>query len=377
MDFATVAVAVNHFTAFIFGAAVGSFLNVCVYRIPYEKSFLWPGSRCGNCYQPIRFYDNIPLLSYWLLRGRCRRCGAHFSMRYFLVELGTALAFAGLYHLEVYRNALDIPLLASSRERWAIMNGVPSSGAWTIFVYHSVLLSFLIAASVCDIEHLEIPLGITVAGTIVGLIGSACFPWPFPNTQLLPDPVPFLAGPNREPAAPSAGLYLWPVWTPLPGWLPKGSWQLGLATGLAGAAAGNIVLRIVRFVFQVGRGIEGLGIGDSDLMMMAGSFVGWQVIVVAFPAGVFAALFVAIGQWILRGKEMLPFGPSLAIGVMLTLLCWRFMAKVAWNYLSDAPTVAAIGILCAAGLFVCALALRFLRGNEPPEELEASEKAAG
>src|SRR5579872_4961937 len=96
--------ALNFLTVFAVGAAVGSFLNVCVYRIPYERSFLWPGSRCGSCLQPIRWYDNLPLLSYWILRGRCRSCGARFSIRYFFVELLTALAFAGLYYLEVYRN---------------------------------------------------------------------------------------------------------------------------------------------------------------------------------------------------------------------------------------------------------------------------------
>src|SRR5947209_3479970 len=97
---------------FALGAAVGSFINVCAYRLPYEKSLFWPGSRCGKCYQPIRWYDNLPLLSYWVLRGRCRTCGATFSIRYFLVELFTGLAFVGLFYLEIVRNVLHVPLLA-------------------------------------------------------------------------------------------------------------------------------------------------------------------------------------------------------------------------------------------------------------------------
>ena len=101
--------------AFAMGAAVGSFLNVCAYRIPYERSFLWPGSRCGHSFQPVRWYDNLPLLSSWILRGRCRTCGASFSIRYFLVELGTALAFVGLYYLEIYRNVRGIAELADAR----------------------------------------------------------------------------------------------------------------------------------------------------------------------------------------------------------------------------------------------------------------------
>src|SRR5215831_11986101 len=94
---------------FVLGAVVGSFLNVCVHRIPvYERSIFWPSSRCGHCFQPIRWYDNVPLLSYWLLRGRCRKCGAPFSIRYFLVELFTGLAFAGLFYLEVAQNVLNL-----------------------------------------------------------------------------------------------------------------------------------------------------------------------------------------------------------------------------------------------------------------------------
>src|SRR4051812_35355986 len=90
---------------FLIGAAVGSFLNVCIYRLPLEKSPLWPlGSRCGKCLQPIGALDNIPLLSYWLLRGRCRTCKVPYSMRYFFVELGTALCFLGLFYLECVAN---------------------------------------------------------------------------------------------------------------------------------------------------------------------------------------------------------------------------------------------------------------------------------
>src|SRR4051812_46826913 len=92
------------FTAFLAGVCVGSFLNVVIARLPLEKSLLWPGSRCGSCYQPVRMYDNIPLLSYLVLRGRCRTCGARFSPRYLIVELVTGLGFAGLFYLEVVRN---------------------------------------------------------------------------------------------------------------------------------------------------------------------------------------------------------------------------------------------------------------------------------
>src|SRR5256885_4706602 len=95
---------------FVLGLAVGSFLNVCIGRLPLEKSILWPGSRCGHCLQRIRWYHNLPLLSYLWLRGRCRTCGAKFSSRYFIVELLTGLGFLGLFFAEVVCNIHDWPI---------------------------------------------------------------------------------------------------------------------------------------------------------------------------------------------------------------------------------------------------------------------------
>src|SRR5690349_12397555 len=83
--------------AFVFGLMVGSFLNVLIARLPYEKSVIWPSSRCFVCYRPIRMLDNVPILGYLRLRGRCRACGAGFSAGYLWVEVGTGLAFATLF----------------------------------------------------------------------------------------------------------------------------------------------------------------------------------------------------------------------------------------------------------------------------------------
>src|SRR5947209_20548120 len=94
---------------FMVGAMVGSFLNVVRARLPLEKSIVWPGSRCGSCHQPIRWRDNLPLVSYLWLRGRCRTCGKSFSIRYFLVELVSALGFAGLYYAEMIQNVHGWP----------------------------------------------------------------------------------------------------------------------------------------------------------------------------------------------------------------------------------------------------------------------------
>src|SRR5581483_6669578 len=95
-------------TAFLIGACVGSLLNVCILRIPRGRSMLWPGSTCGSCFQLIHWRDNIPLVSYWLLRGRCRYCGTGFSSRYFWIELLTAVAFGGLWYAEVVCNVRGV-----------------------------------------------------------------------------------------------------------------------------------------------------------------------------------------------------------------------------------------------------------------------------
>src|SRR5262245_49446060 len=127
------------FCAFVIGLCVGSFLNVCIARLPLEKSLLWPGSRCGNCLQPIRWYDNLPLIGYVVLRGRCRTCGASFSIRYLVVELLTGLGFVGLFYLEVVRNVHGWPDLGKGP--WQLANGEYPWQWFVIYLFHALLFS--------------------------------------------------------------------------------------------------------------------------------------------------------------------------------------------------------------------------------------------
>lgn len=337
---------------FLLGIAAGSFLNVCAARLPYEKSLLWPRSRCASCLQPILWHDNIPVVSYLLRRGRCRTCGARFSARYFLVELGTGLAFVGLFYLEAVRNCLGLPVI---RENAAFAPGGVPPEAWCVFLHHAVLVCFLLAASLCDLQEMEIPLTVTMWGTLVGLLLAMLQPWPVPG-PLPPSPPP---GANAA-VPPYPGTYPWPVWYPLPDWLPPGSWRLGLATGLAGALAGMAVLRAIRFLFSLGRGIEGLGVGDADLMMMAGAFVGWQPVLFAFLVGVFVGLFFALGQLAMRGGQMLPFGPSLAVGVVVTVLCWPGIAPGLQPALFEPALLGMLGAAAAVALLLVSFLLRLL-----------------
>jgi leader peptidase (prepilin peptidase)/N-methyltransferase len=351
---------------FMLGATVGSFLNVCIARLPLEKSILWPGSRCGSCWQRVRWYHNIPLLSYLWLRGRCASCSARFSVRYFIVELLTALGFVGLFYVEVIRNVHG--WATNSDQRLAIHHGVFPWQWWAVWLVHATLFSFLLVAAVCDLDGREIPLQLTLTGTVVGLIFAVLLPWPWPRTpeQALPRLNPMLALPaGREWQDPGSGLkdglYPWPVWGPLPQWLPPGSWQLGLATGLAGLLLGTVMLRTIGFLFSRGLGREALGLGDADLMMMAGAFMGWQAVVVAFFASVIPGLvFIAVQRMFKRDNE-LPFGPSLGVGIMFTVLCWPDIFPEKQLLFFFAPLLAALAILAASFMFLAAIVIRVSR----------------
>lgn len=349
-----------HAAAFVLGACVGSCINVCVARIPMQKSMLWPGSRCSSCLQPIRGTDNIPLLSYLILRGRCRQCGAHFSSRYFFVELLTALGFLGLFHLDVIRNVNGYRVLEWHRD--LIHSGVVPWEAWVIFAHHATLFSFLMIISWCDLDWREIPPSVTFTGAAVGLILAMLLPWPWPNSlaevmQSQPEETDWRLGQL------SLGLYPWPPWTPLPRWLNAGgNWQTGLVTGLAGLLMGTVLVRSIRFVFSAGLGKEALGLGDADLMMMAGSFLGWQPVIVAFFVGVLLSLPVSLLVLVVWRDNALAFGPGLAAGVLVTCLCWASIGPAVQALFFWPELLLALAVASGILMFTAAWVLRILRG---------------
>ncbi len=333
---------------FLVGLLVGSFLNLCAIRLPYERPLFWPGPRCDSCRQPIRLVDRLPVLGYLLLGGRCRTCTQRISWRYPVVELFTAGVFVALFAFA--SGAIEAP----GGRRWQLP---PTSNPWatlTVFCHHAVLVCFLTVASLCDLEDMEIPLPLTVWGTLLGLLFSAVFAWPYPGIP----PAPAL-GPPRFHFEQS--VYAWPPWWPLPTWLAPGTWQAGLATGLAGALAGMVLLRGVRFLFGLGRGLEGMGVGDADLMMMAGAFIGWQPVVLAFFVAVFPGLFFAIIN-VVRGKgQALPFGPSLALGVVLTVLAWPTLGPHVQPVFFDPLMLTFLGVLMPVTLVFLGFILRLTR----------------
>jgi leader peptidase (prepilin peptidase)/N-methyltransferase len=350
---------------FGFGTIFGSLINVCIYRLPMEKSILWPSSRCGKCLQPIHWYDNIPLVSYLLLRGRCRTCGVSYSPRYFFIELFTGLIFAALFYLVVVLNIHDYAILRGERARIAALM-LPSWQAWVLFGHHALLMSFLLVASFCDLDWREIPLSVTIPGTVLGLISAVLWAWPWPESAANVAALP--AGSWTMLARPGIphGLYPWPFWGPLPSWFaPGGNWQTGLATGLCGALVGTLMLRVIRFLFGWGMGVEALGLGDADLMMMAGSFLGWQPVVIAFFLGVPAGLFVGVGQLLSKGDNSLPYGPSLAIGIVTACLGWSWIGPRVFPLFFNGTLMIILVATSCVLMLIISFFLRLLKRSGP------------
>jgi len=135
----------EYLLAFVFGAIIGSFLNVCIFRLPAGQSIVFPASRCPGCGTPLHLYDNIPILSYVLLRGRCRACHSAISLRYPAVEALTGLMFV----LLLYR-----------------------FGPLPVVAVYAAFVAALIVISVIDFDHQIIPDVISLPGIVIGLLLS-------------------------------------------------------------------------------------------------------------------------------------------------------------------------------------------------------------
>ncbi len=140
-----------YFTLLVFlvGACIGSFLNVCIHRIPREESIVHPRSRCPSCRQPIAWYDNVPVLSYFVLRGRCRHCRTPISARYALVEMLTAVLFVAVWNRYGYDARTPVYL---------------------------VMVSGLLLGTFVDLEHYLIPDRVSLGGMVTGLLFSVLVP---------------------------------------------------------------------------------------------------------------------------------------------------------------------------------------------------------
>lgn len=252
---------------FLFGLVIGSFLNVCIRRLPHGHSIVRPGSHCPACGAAISFYDNIPLLSYVLLRGGCRKCGARISPLYPAVELAAGLLFLlgyGLYGL-----------------------------SW-LLVKNLLFFSLLLVLIFTDLLERTLPDAITLGGAVAGAAVS------------------FLAPPGDGTARwLSDRLFAFP---------PPAA-VIHLADAFLGAGIGAGALWVVATAYARLRGREGLGFGDVKMMLLIGTFLGIQRTFLTILAGsllgsVVGILFIRLARKDFRNYE-LPFGSFLGLAAML------------------------------------------------------------
>jgi len=276
--------------AFLLGLCVGSFLNVCVYRLPRGMSLLRPASHCPFCDEPILWHDNIPVIGWLKLRGLCRSCGVLISPRYMLVELLTGVVF--LWIFAVHRAAPADTVLA----------GVEALAAY------SLLAAALIAASFVDIERMIIPDEISIGGMYIAPIACLFFPAIIPHDTYLT------------------------LWLLERAGLAHSAHLAGFTASILGMGIGAAV---VYFAGLLGRSLfrkEAMGFGDVKLMAMVGAFIGWQWVVLAFFTGCVLGAVVGVALLIRRRDTHIPFGPYLAGGSIIAMLHGDAVWHVFWNF---------------------------------------------
>jgi len=226
---------------FLYGLALGSFLNVCIYRLPREMSVVRPGSACPRCQARIAWYDNLPVVSWLALRGRCRACKEPISPRYLLVELLTGLLFVACY----------------------------AGFGWTLSTFKFCAFAFLLVGLIfTDAEQKLLPNALTLPGLALGVGFSLLVPVQDLGSRLLT------------------------------GWikLPVGSdfsWRLlSLLDSGLGAAVGASFIYGAGAIYRRARGVEGMGFGDVKLMGMVGAFLGVHLtIFTLFAASLVGSIF--------------------------------------------------------------------------------------
>jgi leader peptidase (prepilin peptidase) / N-methyltransferase len=282
---------------FVLGLLFGSFLNVCISRLPKHESIVHPRSRCPQCKAPIRWYDNIPLLSWFLLRGRCRDCKQTIPSRYPLVELATGLWFASI----VYR-CLDSSANTQLTTEWQFTVILIGIGI-------TILGFLLIGLMVMDWQTLLLPDAFTLTGIAVGLFlvfVRAAFLGPNEDQVVLSNHHITLTSPGG--VTDHGNLFL----------TGPEALIMGRIAAICGAA---LLLLLVRWLYKAMRHREGMGLGDVKLLAMIAAFLGFWPAILALLFGVFIATAYAV-ILLLRGKagatSKLAFGSFLCIGGLIT-----------------------------------------------------------
>ena len=252
---------------FVYGAVIGSFLNVCIWRIPREESVVVPPSRCPGCGKRLAALDLVPLLSQVLLRARCRYCKTKISWRYFWVEMLTALAFTALYLR------------------------LGPAGRWAELVADCLFTATLIVVFFIDLEFQIIPDDLVYLGVAIGVAKDL---WLMhEGTRHLMRVVPFTN-----------------LMVPIP-------------ESILGLAVGSLGLLLLAKLASLAFGKEAMGMGDVFLMAAMGANLSIPCLLLAFFIAGFVGGLIGIALLILRLKgrrDEVPFGPMLVVGTYIAML---------------------------------------------------------
>ena len=290
---------------FCFGAAIGSFMNVCIYRLPLGKSLIWPGSHCPSCFQPVGPY-NIPIFGYFILRGRCHECGEKFSIQYAAVEFFTAALLCFFYY------------------RLVMVAGIPVGQ----FVGYGLFVCILIVASLIDLRWKIIPNQLNVVGVILALLFSAIYPGMHA----------IYIGYHESGTGWLDAVSRWVAEHPI---------LDSLMASVAGMVAGVIVIVVIRAIGTAVFRREAMGLGDAKLMAVMGGFLGWKAIPLTFLVAAFIGAAVGIISYLRTRDHEIPLGPFLSVAALVVLLWGNGMVE--WwcktiMYLDWAPRVISIGM---------------------------------
>jgi leader peptidase (prepilin peptidase)/N-methyltransferase len=321
---------------FVLGTVVGSFLNVCIYRIPTKERFweslyavIYPKSRCPRCRNAIPPWANVPILGWLLLRGRCFHCKGRISPRYPMIEFLNGALWALVYWMEVPAG-FGASMIDSAANGPFGPVGDPSSWwlspvaliHWRYF-YHMVLIEALLVASFIDLDLWIIPDGCTLPAMAVGLVGGTALGHVY-LTPVWHQNMRFANELRFWLDRSSSGLSEWIfIEGSLPQWISQTPHLHGLAVSLGGFLIAGGVVWLVRIIGHWALGREAMGFGDVVLMAMVGSFLGWQAgVIIFFMAPMFALLVVGLTFIFCRQRE-LPFGPYLSLATLVVILFWK------------------------------------------------------
>jgi leader peptidase (prepilin peptidase)/N-methyltransferase len=293
---------------FLFGLVIGSFLNVCISRIPEGLSIVSPGSRCPNCGTPIKAYDNVPVLAWLWLRGKCRACGNSISSMYPAIELLTGLLFLACY---------------------LTFGFTPETFKWLFFVCLIIILT------ITDFRVRMLPDAVNFFGFGLGVALAVRIAPLDPTCMRIVEHVPIL---TRNAAV------------------------VGVTCSLLGAAAGSLLLLAAAALYKLVRGREGMGMGDVKMMLMVGAFLGIQgtfltllfgtllgsiigllLVVILFLSGWKSNVAeranrkglgsVSSMRWTISSRYQLPLGTFLGIAALLVVFFSQWLDAQSYRFM--------------------------------------------